>query len=107
VAPEPATPSQRVADALRRVVEACSPERVLLFGSRAEGRDRVDSDIDLIVVVSAHSWCRTPQQVRQLFWTAPYDVDAIVVTPEQFEEAAGNPDSFIATVLPGAIALHP
>jgi predicted nucleotidyltransferase len=89
------------------VVEACGAERVLLYGSRTLGRDHARSDIDLIVVASPRAWCRTPQQVRQLFWTAPYDVDAIVVTREQFEEAAADPDSFIAMVLPGAIELHP
>jgi len=34
----------------RRIVEAVSPERVILFGSRARGDHRPDSDIDLLVV---------------------------------------------------------
>lgn len=42
------------ADALRavidRVVAGCHPRAIYLFGSRAEGRARRDSDFDLVVV---------------------------------------------------------
>ena len=36
---------------LRRVVEVMQPLEVWLFGSRAEGRERPDSDYDLLVVL--------------------------------------------------------
>lgn len=35
------------------IVEEVDPEQVILFGSRARGDERKDSDIDLIVVESA------------------------------------------------------
>lgn len=35
---------------LRRLAEALRPYRIYLFGSRAEGRARPDSDFDLLVV---------------------------------------------------------
>jgi len=35
----------------RRIVESVNPERVILFGSRARGDNRPDSDIDIIVVL--------------------------------------------------------
>lgn len=39
---------QRIVD---RVVEEVSPLRIMLFGSRARGDSRPDSDIDLMVVM--------------------------------------------------------
>ena len=45
-------PSDPALDRLvRRVVEVMEPVQVWLFGSRAEGRARPDSDYDLLVVV--------------------------------------------------------
>ncbi|PSR17591.1 nucleotidyltransferase domain-containing protein [filamentous cyanobacterium CCP3] len=32
------------------IVEAVAPEQIVLFGSRAKGLDRPDSDIDLLIV---------------------------------------------------------
>jgi predicted nucleotidyltransferase len=40
------------------VVEALDPEAIYLFGSRAKGTDRADSDYDLLAVVSD----RTPSE---------------------------------------------
>lgn len=114
MAPDPAAPAAspavaalpaRVVDALERVRHACEPERVFLFGSYAAGRAHARSDVDLIVVTSGRGWCTTPQQIRQLFWTLPYDVDAIVLTPQELAEQQADPSSFVSTVLPRAIHL--
>lgn len=36
---------------VRRIVDTSHPEKVILFGSRARGDSRGDSDIDLLVIV--------------------------------------------------------
>jgi predicted nucleotidyltransferase len=41
----------RLAAVIDRIVERMRPEAIWLFGSRAEGRARPDSDYDLLVVV--------------------------------------------------------
>lgn len=43
--------SVRLARIIARIVERLRPEAIWLFGSRAEGRARPDSDYDLLVVV--------------------------------------------------------
>lgn len=35
---------------VRRLVEAIDPDRIILFGSRARGDARADSDVDLLVI---------------------------------------------------------
>ncbi len=37
---------------VRAIVDAIDPEQIILFGSRARGTDKADSDIDLLVVHS-------------------------------------------------------
>jgi predicted nucleotidyltransferase len=39
-----------LAEMVRRVVDAASPDKVILFGSRARGDHRPDSDIDLLII---------------------------------------------------------
>ena len=42
-----------VSEVVQRLVDGVNPEQVILFGSRAPGDEREDSEIDLIVVESA------------------------------------------------------
>ncbi len=41
---------EKMAEAVRRIVEAAHPIRVILFGSQARGEAGRDSDVDLVVV---------------------------------------------------------
>jgi uncharacterized protein len=41
----------RIADMVDRMVRAAQPEQVILFGSRAAGNARADSDADFLVVM--------------------------------------------------------
>lgn len=44
-------PQEQVIAATARIVAACRPERVWLYGSRARGDHRPESDVDLMVVM--------------------------------------------------------
>lgn len=54
---------QQMVDALRAAGE---PERVILFGSRARGDARPDSDFDLLIVQAAQSGASRWQELRRL-----------------------------------------
>lgn len=41
---------EKINEAVRRIVEAAHPVRVILFGSRARGDAVQDSDVDIVVV---------------------------------------------------------
>ncbi|MCL5104740.1 MAG: nucleotidyltransferase domain-containing protein [Armatimonadetes bacterium] len=64
-----------------------SPTQLIVFGSRAEGRAREDSDIDLIVVSEKFKDIRFPNRMGQfLTKIRPHvPVDALCYTPEDFE----------------------
>lgn len=51
--PLPQRPDPRACAVARAVEEAVQPDTVILFGSRARGDFRPDSDIDLLIVTSA------------------------------------------------------
>lgn len=46
-----ATPDRVLEEMTRRIVNRFRPEKVILFGSRARGDSRPDSDYDLLVVL--------------------------------------------------------
>jgi len=45
----------RLTEAVARIVAACAPQQIILFGSRVYGRPMADSDMDVLVVVSDRS----------------------------------------------------
>jgi predicted nucleotidyltransferase len=70
-----------------RIVDAFAPERVILFGSYAEGRATADSDLDLLVVTE-RSLGRKEQLARtqDLFRDMPLPVQVITISRQEFEE---------------------
>ena len=72
------------------IVGAVQPERVYLFGSRAQGHSQERSDVDLLVV---HSGPETKREVllkiRSLFHGPDFSMDLFVLTPEEFESQKG------------------
>jgi predicted nucleotidyltransferase len=80
---------------LRRVWEELerryAPQHVILFGSRATGRARPDSDLDLILVSPRFMGQRLAERSRDfLLEFRPYQhgisADVLCYTPEEFAE---------------------
>lgn len=73
-----------------RLVEVYHPEAIYLFGSRAWGTPREDSDFDLVVVVAAsdESPWRRSQKGTLALWDLDASIDLLVFTREEFQEKA-------------------
>jgi predicted nucleotidyltransferase len=41
---------ERLREIVRRLIEAVDPDRIVMFGSRARGDARPDSDLDLLII---------------------------------------------------------
>ncbi|MBF0295471.1 MAG: nucleotidyltransferase domain-containing protein [Magnetococcales bacterium] len=73
---------------MTRIVHEADPERVILFGSRARGEDREDSDMDLLVVASEET-IRQHGRRRLLarFWSImgrmPISFDFLLFSPAE------------------------
>jgi len=78
-----------VAAMARAIVEEWDPLKIILFGSRARGNMREDSDVDFLVVVplSLKSRETTAAILQSLANVEPrYAVDIVLTTPEEQEE---------------------
>jgi hypothetical protein len=85
---------------VRRLVEALQPERIYLFGSRARGDARDDSDYDLLVVVRERSGpgYHTEQQAYSAVGGIGVPTEIVVVTRERFDWLRTAAASLPATV---------
>ena len=73
--------------AVERLVAEFKPEQIWLFGSYAWGEPRRESDLDLVVVVSAsdESYLRRAQKAQMCMFGIPMGADIMVPTRPEFE----------------------
>jgi predicted nucleotidyltransferase len=85
---------------VRRLVEGVAPERIVLFGSRAYGRPKKDSDIDLLVVVRTRlrGMAKYAFVAEALGWRL-VSIDLVVKTPEELAQEAKKFNPFWREVL--------
>ena len=76
--------------AVERLVAEFHPEQIWLFGSHAWGEPTSDSDLDLVVVVSAseESYLRRAQRAQGCLWGIPIGIDVLVPTKQDFERVS-------------------
>jgi HEPN domain-containing protein/predicted nucleotidyltransferase len=89
-----------LADITRRIVEAVHPYKVILFGSRARGTPRADSDIDLLVIMDADG--TSSERYQRVASVAKPDfvpMDLLVYTPAEVETRLAMRDFFIGEIL--------
>ena len=68
----------------KRVIETFDPQKIILFGSRAKGTPRPDSDIDLLVIMQAEgSPIQRAVAVKQVCRPRFVAMDVLVKTPEE------------------------
>ncbi|MEK7328299.1 MAG: nucleotidyltransferase domain-containing protein [Chloroflexota bacterium] len=96
---------QQVDDSLldeivRRIVEAAHPKKVILFGSRARGQARPDSDLDLLVIAeSAQPRHRRSAPLYGVLSDILLPMDIIVYSPEEVKEWSEVPQAFVTTAI--------
>ena len=91
----------------RRIVEGFHPQRLILFGSRARGDERRDSDVDLLIVAPSDlpRWQRVVPVYRALAGLG-VSKDIVWWTPEEIAEWRGVRTHFINTVLREGFVLY-
>jgi len=83
-----------------RIQCAAQPDRVILFGSRARGTARPESDLDLLVIQdSDQPRYRRSAPYYTLLADLPVEVEVMVYTPQEVEEWSSVPEAFVTTAL--------
>jgi uncharacterized protein len=93
--------TERILDAIVARIEAVArPERIVLFGSRARGDARDNSDFDLLVIAeSDEPRYRRAAPLYAALADVPVEADVLVYTPAEVNEWRAVPQAFVTTAI--------
>ena len=96
----PPVTAEILEEAVRRILAAGSPLKIVLFGSRARGEAGPGSDLDLLIVEESHlpRYKRAAHYLRALVGVFPAK-DVVVWTPQEIEAWSRVPNAFVTTAL--------
>ncbi len=83
----------------RRIGDEFGAEKVVLFGSYAEGKAGEDSDVDLLVVIPFKGRSVDKSVEIRLKLRPGFPVDLLVRTPEKVRQRLDMGDNFIRDIL--------
>jgi len=93
------TRTEPVDSIVATIVARANPRRVVLFGSRARGSARPDSDVDLFVELETDR--RPPERIAELaalFPLHPWSLDLVVYTPDEVRRLAGVHGTLLSVI---------
>ena len=86
------TPQTAINTAVRQVVASTRPSRIIMFGSRAQGTETADSDLDLLVIERrVSSKVKEMARLRQAIGNIGMAVDIIVCSEKEVADWGGLP----------------
>jgi len=96
-----------LSEVVRRLVEAVDPDRIILFGSRARGDHRPDSDVDLLIVRdSTEPRHRRVIRAYRALRGLGISKDILWYTPQEVADWAGVINHVICRALNDGLVLY-
>jgi predicted nucleotidyltransferase len=85
---------------VRRICREVRPQKIVLFGSRARGTARPDSDYDILIIQDTRlPWDRRCREVSGAMTDIPAEVEIVVYTPREVREWSTASRAFVTTAL--------
>jgi len=92
--------TQVLQEVVARIARAMRPRKIVLFGSRARGEARLESDIDLLVIAdSTEPRYRRSAPLYGLLSDILAPMDILVYTPAEVDDWREVPQAFVTTAL--------
>ncbi|MEA3309916.1 MAG: nucleotidyltransferase domain-containing protein [Chloroflexota bacterium] len=92
---------------VQRILATGTPQKIVLFGSRARGEARPDSDYDLLLIeISDQPRYKRAARYRRVLRGVCLAKDIVVWTPEEAAEWRDVPNSFITTAIHEGVLLY-
>lgn len=101
------TTDEIIEEAVKRLVDAAHPERIILFGSHARGEAHEESDVDLLVILS-ETESRRSDMVRlgDVLRGLPVPIDVLVFTADDVRQWGGVRGTVLYPALQEGVVLY-
>ena len=98
---------KQINDIVNRIVVNYNPDKIILFGSYAQGNYTENSDLDFILIkdtiIPKH---KRGLEVRRLFYGLAIPMDFKIYTSTEFSEEISNQYSFLSSAIKGSKVLY-
>ncbi len=92
---------------VRRIVGVTDPDKVIVFGSRARGDQRPESDVDVLVIQeSSEPRYKRAGPLYAALASLPVEVDVIVYTPREILEWGEVDQALVTTAIREGIVVY-
>ena len=82
-----------------RIVSRFSPNKIIIFGSAANGTAGTDSDVDILIIMDTElSYHRRSGPIRAAMRGIPVATDMMVLTPREYEKLKDDGSSFASEI---------
>ncbi len=99
--------SSKIIEIVNRIASKFNPDKIILFGSYANGTENEDSDIDLLIIQDSDL---SPQKrgfdIRKSLIGLMMPFDILIYTKSEFESEIMNSSSFINTAIKNSKVLY-
>lgn len=96
-----------IEEAVKRLVDAAHPERIILFGSHARNEATSDSDLDLLVILSeVADRHREMVRLRDALRGLPTPIDILVFSSRAMEEWGNVKGTVLYPALQEGVVLY-
>ena len=99
--------SNKINEIISRIATKFNPDKIILFGSYANGTQKEDSDLDLIIIQETDL---PPQQrgfdIRMSLIGTMIPFDILIFTKLEFEQEKGKRFSFLSSAIKNSKILY-
>ena len=99
--------TRQINDIVNRIALNYNPEKIILFGSYAQGNYTDNSDLDFILVKETNApKHKRGLEVRRLFYGLTIPMDFKIYTSSEFNNDLSNQYSFLSSAIKGSKILY-
>jgi len=100
-------PDKKLEEIINRILQVIIPDKIILFGSRARGNNKKDSDYDLLVIKSGiQDELLIARKIYRYLIGVDESVDIMVETPETLEKYKETPGYVYKSILKEGIVVY-
>jgi uncharacterized protein len=95
-----------IREIVQQIVERFRPQKVILFGSYAQGKPTKDSDVDLLVIMETNEQALHAAARISAAIDHPFPLDILVFRPSDLKASLERRGVFATEVIAKGLVLH-